>query len=72
MQELRDLPDMPPGLREAAQREALVPFVGAGASRIAGCPGWGDFASIMTPNNCIPCNVRDDVALAHGAIVEPK
>lgn len=35
---------MPPGLREAAQRDALVPFVGAGASRIAGCPGWGDFA----------------------------
>lgn len=35
---------MPPGLREAAQQGRLVPFVGAGASRIAGCPGWGDFA----------------------------
>jgi hypothetical protein len=44
MLELRDLPDMPPGLREAAQQGRLVPFVGAGASRIAGCPGWGDFA----------------------------
>lgn len=44
MLDLRDLPDMPPGLREAAQQGRLVPFVGAGASRIAGCPGWSDFA----------------------------
>lgn len=44
MPDLHDLPEMPPGLREAAQQGRLVPFVGAGASRIAGCPGWGDFA----------------------------
>jgi hypothetical protein len=44
MPDLRDFPEMPPGLREAAQQGRLVPFVGAGASRIAGCPGWADFA----------------------------
>ena len=44
MLDLRDLPEMSAGLREAAQQGRLVPFVGAGASRIAGCPGWGDFA----------------------------
>lgn len=44
MPDLRDLPEIPNGLREAAQQGKLVPFIGAGASRIAGCPGWGDFA----------------------------
>lgn len=38
------LPHIPDGLREAAQRGTLIPFVGAGASRIAGCPGWSEFA----------------------------
>lgn len=38
------LPRIPDGLREAAQRGTLIPFVGAGASRIAGCPGWSEFA----------------------------
>ncbi len=32
------------GLREAAQRGTLIPFVGAGASRLAGGPGWPEFA----------------------------
>ncbi len=32
------------GLRDAAQRGTLIPFIGAGASRLAGCPGWPDFA----------------------------
>lgn len=35
---------IPPGLRDAAQRGTLIPFVGAGASRIAGCPGWAEFS----------------------------
>jgi hypothetical protein len=32
------------GLREAAQRGTLIPFVGAGASRLAGGPSWPEFA----------------------------
>jgi hypothetical protein len=32
------------GLREAAQRGTLIPFVGAGASRLAGAPDWDGFA----------------------------
>jgi len=31
------------GLRDAALRGTLIPFVGAGASRLAGCPGWLEF-----------------------------
>jgi SIR2-like domain len=41
---LLPIPDIPAGLREAAARTTLVPFVGAGASVLAGCPGWKDFA----------------------------
>ena len=37
-------PEIPPGLREAALRGILIPFVGAGASTIAGCPNWRGFA----------------------------
>jgi hypothetical protein len=44
MLDLKPIPDIPAGLREAAQRGILIPFIGAGASRIAGCPGWADFA----------------------------
>jgi hypothetical protein len=38
------LPQIPEALREAAARTALVPFVGAGASKLAGCPSWSEFA----------------------------
>jgi hypothetical protein len=38
------IPDLPPGLAEAALRGRLIPFIGAGASIIAGCPNWSDFA----------------------------
>ncbi len=38
------IPKIPPGLRDAAQRGVLIPFVGAGASRLAGSPGWKEFA----------------------------
>ncbi len=41
---LLPVPEIPPGLREAAARTTLVPFIGAGASVLAGCPGWKDFA----------------------------
>ncbi len=38
------IPPVPPGLHEAALKGTLIPFVGAGASRIAGCPNWIEFA----------------------------
>jgi hypothetical protein len=38
------IPEVPGALREAAQIGKLVPFVGAGASVLAGCPNWVDFA----------------------------
>ncbi len=44
MADLVLIPDPPEGLREAALRGNLVLFVGAGASRLAGCPGWDEFA----------------------------
>ena len=38
------VPPLPPGLKEAALRGTLIPFIGAGASRLAGCPNWIEFA----------------------------
>jgi hypothetical protein len=38
------IPPLPPGLKEAALRGTLIPFIGAGASRLAGCPNWIEFA----------------------------
>jgi len=43
-EEITLLPAVPPKLREAALRGTLIPFVGAGASRLAGCPTWTQFA----------------------------
>jgi hypothetical protein len=42
--ELLPIPPVPEGLREAAQLGRLIPFIGAGASRLAGCPSWQEFA----------------------------
>lgn len=42
--DLEPIPSIPAAVREAALRERLIPFIGAGASRLAGCPGWADFA----------------------------
>lgn len=42
--EILPIPPIPEGLREAARRGTLIPFVGAGASRLAGCPDWNGFA----------------------------
>ena len=42
--QLLPIPQVPKGLREAAQRGVLIPFIGAGASRLAGCPSWVEFA----------------------------
>ena len=38
------MPRIPNGLRQAAQRGRLVIFVGAGVSKLAGCPDWPEFA----------------------------
>lgn len=38
------IPAIPPALREAAQLTKLIPFVWAGASKLAGCPDWNEFA----------------------------
>ena len=43
-EDLVPIPSIPSGLREGALLGNLIPFVGAGASRLAGCPGWNDFA----------------------------
>jgi hypothetical protein len=42
--ELPLLPEVPEGIRDAATRGVLVPFVGAGVSLLTGCPGWGRLA----------------------------
>jgi hypothetical protein len=43
--DLVPVPTIPAGLREAALIGKLILFIGAGASRLAGCPGWEDFAN---------------------------
>jgi hypothetical protein len=42
--EIVPIPPIPPGLREASLIDGLRLFIGAGASQLAGCPGWEDFA----------------------------
>ena len=42
--ELPLIPDVPDGIRDAATRGILVPFVGASVSRLTGCPGWHQLA----------------------------
>src|ERR1700685_57914 len=38
------LPEIPEELRIAATSGRLIPFIGAGASRIANAPSWEEFA----------------------------
>jgi len=42
--EIYPIPSIPSGLREAIWNEKIVIFIGAGASRIIGCPGWKELA----------------------------
>jgi hypothetical protein len=39
------IPAVPAGLRQASKRGNLILFIGAGASQVAGCPGWEGFAN---------------------------
>ena len=43
--DLTPIPTIPTGLREAALIGRLILFIGAGTSRLAGCPGWYEFAN---------------------------
>lgn len=42
--EIKALPEIPQALMHDAASGKVVPFVGAGASRLAGCPGWDELA----------------------------
>src|SRR5258708_11197119 len=44
MNGLKAIPDIPPVLQDAARRGVLIPFIGAGASVLAGCPTWNELA----------------------------
>ncbi len=45
MRAIVQLPDLPDGFRAVAlTSKTLVPFVGAGLSKLAGCPSWTEFA----------------------------
>ncbi len=44
-EEIPSLPDLPETLRVAARQGTLVPFIGAGVSRLGGCPDWDEFAT---------------------------
>ena len=41
---IKDIPDVPPEVFKAARNGKLVVFIGAGVSRIIGCPSWNEFA----------------------------
>jgi hypothetical protein len=43
--EITPLPAIPESLRIAAREGTLVPFIGAGVSRLGGCPDWDGFAN---------------------------
>lgn len=44
--EILPIPVIPDGLREVARRGVVIPFIGAGVSRLAGCPSWAEFADL--------------------------
>ena len=42
--DLREIPDIPPEIQQAALNGDLVLFVGAGVSMLVGLPSWSDLA----------------------------
>ena len=47
MQALNPIPTLPEELKQAALDGTLVIFVGAGASRLLGCPSWDGLADLV-------------------------
>lgn len=45
--ELKEVPDIDQGILKAASSGRLVLFIGAGVSRIIGCPSWKEFALLQ-------------------------
>ena len=45
MNTIPEVPDIPDSLKEAAAYKKLVPFIGAGVSKLVGYPGWDEFAN---------------------------
>lgn len=45
--EVKEIPNIPQGIRKAASNGKLVVFIGAGVSRIIGCPSWKEFALLQ-------------------------
>lgn len=45
--EMKDIPDVPNDILKAAADGKLVIFIGAGVSRIIGCPSWKKFAVLQ-------------------------
>lgn len=41
---IKDIPDVPPEVFKAAKNGKLLIFIGAGVSRIVGCPSWNELA----------------------------
>lgn len=45
--EIKDIPDVHKQIKVAARSGRLVLFIGAGVSRIIGCPSWDEFAHLQ-------------------------
>lgn len=45
--EIKNIPDIPEQIKVAARSGKLVLFIGAGVSRIIGCPSWDEFAHLQ-------------------------
>ncbi|PAF49312.1 hypothetical protein BKH43_06945 [Helicobacter sp. 13S00401-1] len=50
--EIKDIPELPDVLKEAANNRKLAVFVGAGISRFIGCSGWRELADNLLKRCC--------------------
>ena len=50
--DLREIPDIPPEIQQAALNGDLVLFVGAGVSMLVGLPSWSKLASLVLNELC--------------------